>query len=67
VWKKHVSRPVLWHESMTKLLQEAGIDHFVEIGTGRVLAGLAKRAARDLQRQVTILNIENMEDVKKNA
>ena len=45
--KKQVSRPVLWHATMAKLLQEFAMDHFAEIGTGRVLAGLLKRAARD--------------------
>ncbi len=65
--KKQVSRPVLWHAIMAKLLQELAMDHFAEIGTGRVLAGLLKRAARDWQREVHIVNIENMADLKKNA
>ena len=65
--KKQVSRPVLWHATMEKMLQEFSIDHFAEIGTGRVLAGLLKRAARDWQREVHIVNIENMADLKKNA
>jgi [acyl-carrier-protein] S-malonyltransferase len=64
--KKQVSRPVLWHATMEKMLQLA-MDHFAEIGTGRVLAGLLKRAARDWQREVNIVNIENMADLKKNA
>jgi [acyl-carrier-protein] S-malonyltransferase len=65
--KKQVSRLVLWHATMAKLLQEFAIDHFAEIGTGRVLAGLLKRTARDWQREVHIVNIENMADLKKNA
>lgn len=65
--KKQVSRPVLWHATMEKMLQEFTMDHFAEIGTGRVLAGLIKRAARDWQREVYIVNIENMADLKKNA
>ena len=65
--KKQVSRPVLWHTTMEKMLQEFAMDYFAEIGTGRVLAGLLKRAARDWQREVHIVNIENMADLKKNA
>lgn len=65
--KKQVSRPVLWHATMEKMLQEFAMDHFAEIGTGRVLAGLLKRAARDWQLEVHVVNIENMADLKKNA
>jgi [acyl-carrier-protein] S-malonyltransferase len=62
--KKQVSRPVLWHSTMEKMLQEFAMDYFAEIGTGRVLAGLLKRAARDWQREVHIVNIENMADLE---
>ena len=64
--KKQVSRPVLWQAIMETMLQESGMDRFAEIGTGKVLAGLLKRAARDKQREVQIVNIENMADLKKN-
>jgi [acyl-carrier-protein] S-malonyltransferase len=65
--KKQVSRPVLWHATMGKMLQEFSMDYFAEIGSGRILAGLLKRAARDWQREVHIVNIENMADVVKNT
>jgi [acyl-carrier-protein] S-malonyltransferase len=65
--KKQVSRPVLWQAIMETMLQESAIDRFSEIGTGKVLAGLMKRAARDKQREVQIVNIENMADLKKNV
>jgi [acyl-carrier-protein] S-malonyltransferase len=65
--KKQVSRPVLWQATMEAMLNESGLDHFAEIGTGKVLAGLIKRAARDRQREVQIVNVENMADLKKNA
>jgi [acyl-carrier-protein] S-malonyltransferase len=65
--KKQVSRPVLWHATMEKMLRELAMDNFAEIGTGRVLGGLLKRTARDWQREVNIVNIENMADLKKNA
>jgi [acyl-carrier-protein] S-malonyltransferase len=65
--KKQVSRPVLWQAIMETMLQDSAIDNFSEIGTGKVLAGLIKRAARDRQREVKIINIENMVDLKKNG
>jgi [acyl-carrier-protein] S-malonyltransferase len=65
--KKQVSRPVLWQAIMEAMLQESAIDRFTEIGTGKVLAGLMKRAARERQREVHITNVENMADLKKSG
>jgi [acyl-carrier-protein] S-malonyltransferase len=65
--KKQVSRPVLWQATMEAMLQESALDHFAEIGSGKVLSGLLKRAARDGQRDVQIVNIENLADLKKNS
>lgn len=64
--KKQVSRPVLWHETMEMLLGDAAVARFAEIGSGKVLAGLLKRAARDRQRDIQIVNIENLADIGKN-
>ena len=44
--KMQVSRPVRWHETMGSLLLDPGVARFAEIGSGKVLAGLLKRAAR---------------------
>jgi [acyl-carrier-protein] S-malonyltransferase len=65
--KMQVSRPVRWHETMEMLLADPAIVQYAEIGSGRVLAGLLKRAARDKQRQALIINIENLADIEKNA
>jgi [acyl-carrier-protein] S-malonyltransferase len=64
--KKQVSRPVRWHETMEALLADPSVSRFAEIGSGKVLAGLLKRAARDKNRQVQIVNIENFADLEKN-
>jgi [acyl-carrier-protein] S-malonyltransferase len=64
--KKQVSRPVLWQETMDVLLGDPAVSGFAEIGSGKVLAGLLKRAARERQRDVQILNIENLADIAKN-
>ena len=65
--RMQVSRPVRWHETMELLLADPAIANYAEIGSGKVLAGLLKRAARDSQRQVAIVNIENLADIEKNA
>lgn len=47
---RQVSRPVRWHELMTRMVAEAGIHTAVEVGPGAVLTGLAKRIDRNLKR-----------------
>lgn len=48
-----VCAPVRWEESIQKMT-ELGVTRFVEIGPGRVLSGLVKRIAKDVE----IANIE---------
>ncbi|MBN2346668.1 MAG: ACP S-malonyltransferase [Candidatus Aminicenantes bacterium] len=62
--KKQVSRPVRWHETMEALLADPAISGFAEIGSGKVLAGLLKRAAREKERQVRVVNIETLADIE---
>jgi [acyl-carrier-protein] S-malonyltransferase len=45
---RQVLQPVLWEQTMRNLL-EYGVDRFVEIGPGRVLAGLLKRVHRKVE------------------
>jgi len=42
---EQVCSPVLWHDSMKAML-DGGLDHFYEVGPGRVLRGLWKRIDR---------------------
>ncbi len=63
--KRQVSRPVRWHETMEAMLSEAAASRFAEIGSGKVLAGLLKRAARDRNRPLEIANIESLADIEK--
>lgn len=42
---RQVENPVLWEKSVRKML-DTGVDHFYEIGPGKVLKGLLKRIAR---------------------
>jgi [acyl-carrier-protein] S-malonyltransferase len=53
---KQVSSPVLWEQSMQKLIG-LGMETFVEIGPGKVLNGLLKRINRKLK-------ASNLEDEK---
>jgi [acyl-carrier-protein] S-malonyltransferase len=44
---RQVVSPVLWEDSIRKMLDE-GVDEFYEIGPGRVLRGLLKRISRKI-------------------
>lgn len=61
--KKQVTGAVLWHDTTLKLLQEKNMEKFAEIGSGRVLAGLVKRTAKDLELSIETLNIRDLEDL----
>jgi [acyl-carrier-protein] S-malonyltransferase len=43
---RQVASPVRWHE-LVEAMAERGIDTFVEVGPGRVLAGLVRAIRRD--------------------
>lgn len=51
---RQVTMPVRWEESVRMLIDE-GVDTFVEVGPGRVLAGLL----RQIERSVGTLNVED--------
>ena len=58
--KKQVSSSVRWQQSVEAMLAD-GVDTFIEIGPGKTLAGFIKKIKRD----VTVLNIEKLEDLEK--
>jgi len=57
--KRQVTRPVRWHETIQRLLDE-GVRTFVEVGPGKVLLGLI----RSIDKSVTMLNAENEKSVE---
>lgn len=59
---RQVTAPVQWERSMRGLL-ERGVTHFVEVGPGRVLAGLLKR----IERSAVCLNVEDTATLDKAA
>lgn len=61
--KKQVTRPVFWHDTMLKFLQEKKIDKYAEIGAGKVLSGLVKRTAKEIGKEVDIRSIQAYEDL----
>ncbi len=54
-----VTGRVRWRETMEYLVA-SGVTRFIEIGTGKVLAGLAKRAAPEAE----IKSVDTIEDIK---
>ena len=61
--KIQVASPVLWQKTMLKFLKEKGIEKFAEIGTGKVLSGLIRRAAREIDRSVEAVSISSLSDL----
>ena len=53
-----LENPVLWSQTILNMTQN-GIDHFMEVGTGRVLQGLCKR----INRSLTTSGVENWEQI----
>ncbi len=57
---KQVSSSVRWQQSVERMIAD-GVDRFVEIGPGKTLAGFIKK----IDRNVTVINIEKVEDLEK--
>jgi len=62
--KRQVSRPVLWQSTMA-LLREESVDAVVEVGPGKVLSGLFRRATRDWPKAPLLLGVEDGETLEK--
>ncbi len=46
---EQVTGRVRWRESMEWMATEGGVTRFVEVGSGKVLTGMAKRIAADAE------------------
>lgn len=57
---KQVSSPVRWQQCVETMI-EKGADTFVEIGPGRTLSGFMRK----INRNVTVMNIQTVEDFWK--
>lgn len=56
---RQVASPVLWSESVRRLIDE-GVGQFIEVGPGKVLAGLV----RNISRECRIFNVEDGESLE---
>jgi [acyl-carrier-protein] S-malonyltransferase len=54
-----VSAPVLWEDTIACMIN-LDVERYIEIGPGKVLAGLVKRMAKDS----TIQNVQNASDIR---
>lgn len=59
-----VSHSVLWQQSVEYMINE-GVNTFVEIGPGKSLTGFVKKIGKSMNKDVTSLNISNMETFQK--
>jgi [acyl-carrier-protein] S-malonyltransferase len=57
-----VDHPVRWEESV-RAMAESGVTHILEIGPGKVLAGLVRRIAKDIE----VLPVGNVEGIEAAA
>lgn len=57
---KQVSSSVRWQQSVEAMIA-GGVDRFIEIGPGKTLAGFIKK----IDRNVTVMNVEKVEDLEK--
>ena len=55
---------VRWRETVS-FMQEQGITDIVEIGAGKVLSGIAKRSAKEIN-SVSVGTIAEIEELAKN-
>ncbi len=61
--RRQVSRPVLWHSTVLKMLNNKGVEKYAEVGAGKVLGGLIRRTSRDLDKKIELVNYQNYEDL----
>ena len=55
---EQIEKPVRWRESVNNMI-ESGVEHFIEIGPGKVLTGLIKR----INRNVKVNQVNNLKEV----
>lgn len=59
-----VSHSVLWQQSIEYMIND-GVNTFVEIGPGKSLSGFVKRIGKSMSKDITPLNISNMDTFQK--
>ena len=54
-----IEKPVRWRESVNNMIKSK-VNHFIEVGPGKVLSGLVKR----IDRNVKLNQVNTSEDIK---
>ncbi len=57
---RQIDGPVLWEQTI-QLMAESGVTHALEIGPGKVLAGLVKR----IDKRISVLSVSDVESIQK--
>jgi [acyl-carrier-protein] S-malonyltransferase len=57
---RQIDGPVLWEQTIA-LMAEAGVTHALEIGPGKVLAGLVKR----IDKRISVLSVGDPDSIAK--
>ena len=57
---RQIDGPVLWEQTITRMA-EAGVTHALEIGPGKVLAGLVKR----IDKRISLLSVGDPDSIRK--
>ncbi len=57
---RQLNNPLLWEDSV-RVIVDAGIDSFIEVGPGKVLSGLIKR----IEPSAKVFNVEDMKSLNK--
>ena len=63
VLANHVINPVKFRKSI-EIMLEMGADTFVEVGPGKTLSGFVRKVAKEKQKEVVVLNVENVETME---
>jgi [acyl-carrier-protein] S-malonyltransferase len=59
---RQIDSPVLWQQSVQHMAR-AGVTRALEIGPGKVLAGLVRR----IDKRIAVLSVSSSEDLEKTA
>ncbi len=62
--KRQVTRPVLWFRSM-EVMKEERVGVFVELGSGKVLTGIARRISRKWEPSPLLMTVEDSASLEK--
>lgn len=63
ILKEHVSKPVLWEDSVDTMIED-GVDTFIEIGPRGSLTKFNERIAKKHEKSVQCYNVENIETLE---